>query len=315
MNIPEKSDQNNDSFPAWLKRPWGIENDISEVRKMLRHLGLNTVCQSAHCPNRGECWGKKTATFMILGTVCTRNCRFCAVSSGFPGKEISDDEPERVGQAVAILQVRHVVITSVTRDDLPDGGARHFARTLESIKRHAPATTREVLVPDFQGNSDALQQVLEERPSVFAHNIETVERLFPSVRSRGATYQRSLNILSQAASYGNGIVIKSGFMVGLGESARDVYDTLVNLRDAGCKIVTIGQYLRPTVKQVPVVDFIPPEQFQEYEQMAYELGFSFVVSGPFVRSSYRSGEAFRIASDNSEKKKELFRNEKRSLSF
>lgn len=256
---------------------------------MVSRLGLHTVCQSARCPNQGECWKRRTATFMILGNVCTRNCAFCSVKSGRP-EALDPDEPARVAEAVRELGIKHAVITSVTRDDLPDGGAAHFARTVEAVRAANPGTTVEVLVPDFLGDEAPVRTVLASVPEVFGHNIETVERLYDALRRRKITYRDALRVLETAAAHHSGSIVKSALMVGHGEEPAEVRATLRDLLAAGCEAVAIGQYLRPTPKQRRVTAFVPPEQFKEYEVLAYQLGFKFAIAGPFVRSSYRSEE-------------------------
>jgi len=245
------------------------------------------VCQSAHCPNQAECWGRRTATFMVLGNVCTRHCTYCAVNSGRP--EAADaDEPEKLAEAVRRLKLRHAVITSVTRDDLPDGGADHIARSIEAIKGISPETSIEVLVQDFDGDAEAIRRVLAAKPEVFSHNIETVRPIFGKMRDRRFTYEQSLEVLRIAAETPGRHVVKSAFMVGCGETVQDVRDTLGDLLAAGVHAVSIGQYLQPTPKHHAVQTFVTPEQFEAFEKTAYEMGFLFAVAGPFVRSSYRS---------------------------
>ena len=279
-------------FPPWLRRAWPSGETFDQVKSLLDGLELHTVCQSAQCPNQAECWGRGTATMMVLGNVCTRHCTYCAVNSGHP--DLPDaDEPQIIAEAVQRLQLKHMVITSVTRDDLPDGGAAHIADTIRAIKQVNPATTIEVLVQDFDGKESAIQTVIDARSEVFSHNIETVETIFPKLRDRRFTYRQSLQVLSLAASIANGTLIKSAFMLGCGETHEDVRATLVDLKEAGCNAVSIGQYLQPTPKHYDVVSFIAPEQFKSYEQLAFDLGFDYAVAGPFVRSSYRSEELLK----------------------
>ncbi len=255
-------------------------------------LKLHTVCQSAHCPNQAECWERRTATFMVLGNVCTRHCRYCAVNSGHP--EAPDpEEPAKVAESARRLGLKHAVLTSVTRDDLTDGGADHIARTIEAIKAVSPGTTVEALVPDFNAEADSIQRVIDARAEVFSHNIETVESLFPKLRDRRFTYAQSLEVLGMAKEMTRAGFIKSSFMVGCGETADDVRRTLEDLLAAGCDAVAIGQYLQPTARHHPVVDYVRPEQFEVYQAEAYALGFAFAVAGPFVRSSYRSEEVLQ----------------------
>ena len=250
-------------------------------------LELHTVCQSAHCPNQAECWARRTATFMVLGNVCTRDCRFCAVNSGLPAPP-DPEEPRRVAEAVRRLALRHVVITSVTRDDVPDGGAGHFARTIAAIRAVNHGTTIEALVPDFSVDYAAIAQVIEAGPEVFGHNIETVQRLHPVLRDRRYSYEGSIEVLRIAAALAPERFVKSAFMLGCGEKESEVRRTLEDLCAAGCTVVAMGQYLQPTPGHARVAAYVHPEQFAAYEAMAYEMGFAFAVAGPFVRSSYRS---------------------------
>lgn len=276
------------TLPSWIKRRFPPQEEWERVQRLLQTLALHTVCESAHCPNLGECFRRGTATFLILGNVCTRSCRFCAVGKGIP---LSPDpeEPERVAEAAKRLCLKHVVVTSVTRDDLPDGGAGHFAATILAIRKALPQATVEVLVPDFQGSEEALDTVLAARPEVLNHNVETVPRLYPLVRPQ-ADYARSLRLLERAKEKAPDILTKSGLMVGLGETRKEVEEVLRDLRKARCDIVTIGQYLRPSVHHLPVASYVPPEEFEYYREYALRLGFSGVASGPFVRSSYKAEE-------------------------
>ncbi|MEA3366134.1 MAG: lipoyl synthase [Candidatus Hydrogenedentes bacterium] len=278
-------------FPDWIKRQWASGHNAELTKSIVSELGLHTVCQSARCPNQGECWKRRIATFMILGNVCTRSCAFCSVKSGRP-EPVDPTEPKRVAEAIRRLGIKHAVVTSVTRDDLPDGGARHFAHTVNAIRQANPESTIEVLVPDFLGDETAIKTVLDSAPEVFSHNIETVERLYSTLRRGKITYREALGVLSTAATQETGSIIKSALMVGHGERPDEVRHTLLDLRGAGCEAVAIGQYLSPTSKQRRVAEFIRPEQFKEYEAMAYNLGFKFAIAGPFVRSSYRSDELF-----------------------
>lgn len=281
----------NQRFPEWIRRPWASGQDFSYTKELVEGLHLHTVCQSARCPNMAECWQRRTATLMVLGNSCTRNCRYCSVPSGKP-EEVEFDEPARVAEAVRKMGLRHAVITSVTRDDLADGGARHIADTVRAIRRSNPGTTIEVLVPDFLGDTAAVDAVLESRPDVFGHNIETVERLYSTIRGKRCSYRTALGVLRHAAESPLRTLVKSALMVGHGEKHEEVKQTLLDLLNAGCDAVCIGQYLRPTTKQREVVEYISPAQFAEYENLAYALGFGFAVAGPFVRSSYRSEELF-----------------------
>jgi len=274
-------------FPPWLKKRLPAPARIEPVVRVLDELGLNTVCSEAHCPNRGECYACGTATFMILGNVCTRGCTFCAVAGGTPLPP-DPDEPRRVAEAARRLGLRHVVITSVTRDDLPDGGSGHFAATIRAV-HEATGATVEVLTPDFRGRRADVDRVLDAAPEVFNHNVETVPRLYAEVRP-GADYGRSLRVLEWAARHPSGAVTKSGLMLGLGERQDEVLQVLRELRLARCRLLTLGQYLAPSPEHHPVVDFVSPERFEDYRARALELGFDAVASGPFVRSSYGAAE-------------------------
>ena len=274
-------------LPSWLKRPLPRGNADSFTEKLLGELRLETVCENARCPNRPECYAHKTATFMILGNVCTRPCGFCAVPRGKP-LEVSDDEPDRVAAAAAQLGLMHVVITSVTRDDLPDGGATHFYRTILAVRQRSGAVV-EVLTPDFRGNKAAIDRVLEARPDVFNHNLETVPRLYSRVR-RNADYRRSLDVLDYVKGRDSSVMTKSGIMLGLGETREEVLQVFADLRAIYCDMLTVGQYLQPSVGHLPVERFVPPEEFGELGNLARDLGFGRVASGPFVRSSYHAAE-------------------------
>jgi len=275
-------------FPSWLKTRFPASGDIAVTQEILHKLGLNTVCQSALCPNLGECFARKTATFMILGNICTRNCRFCAVEGGHP-ISVDPDEPSRVAEGVEKLGLRHAVITSVTRDDLPDGGAAHFVATIQAIRSRTPQVVVEVLTPDFEGNNTSIDLIVAAHPDIYNHNVETVPRLYPQVRPR-ANYTRSLTLLERVKVTDDTVFTKSGLMVGLGESFAEVRDVLKNLREIGCDIVTIGQYLRPSPAHLEVVEYVPPEVFEEYRAMAEGMGFLYVASTPFVRSSFNARE-------------------------
>ena len=282
--------------PAWLKvRAPGGPNYM-RLKALMRERNLHTVCEEARCPNIGECWEERTATFMILGDVCTRRCGFCAVAHGRPEWE-DWGEPDRVGRTVAEMDLRHVVVTSVNRDDLADGGAAIFARTIAAIRREAPACRVEVLIPDFQGSATALETVLQARPDVLNHNIETVPRLYGPVRP-GSRYARSLELFRRASGHPTGPVTKSGMMLGLGETADEVRATMADLRTAGVQLLTLGQYLRPSPAHLPVVRYVPPAEFEALEADGCALGFRHVEAGPLVRSSYhakRQVEAARAA--------------------
>lgn len=277
-------------LPPWLTRRVPKAEVLEEMKDMLEGLGLHTVCESAYCPNIGECFAKKTATFMILGDRCTRNCHFCAVASEKP-LPVDKDEPIRVARAVENLRLKHVVITSVTRDDLEDGGAFIFANTISEIKKINPPPTIEVLIPDFQGSIQALEKVIDAHPEIIAHNVETVPRLYPQVRPQ-ADYRRSLNIIKMVKDKQPDIYTKSGLMVGLGETKEEVLGLMDDLRGAGCDIITIGQYLRPSSKHLEVKEFVEPEVFEYYKNEALRKGFKHAASSPFVRSSYNSEEFF-----------------------
>jgi len=274
-------------IPHWLRRRGPKREDLLQVESLLGALKLHTVCQEARCPNLGDCFPRGTATFLILGDTCTRDCRFCAVKKGKP-LPLDQDEPERVAQAVRRLGLSHVVVTSVTRDDLRDGGASHFASTIRNIRALNPGAKVEVLVPDFGGRFNSLKKVLEEGADVFNHNVETVPRLYQLVRP-GASYYRSLELLKLAKEMG--APTKSGLMVGLGERREEVNSVMEEMREVGVDILTIGQYLRPSRRQLEVREYLPPEDFLAYEEEALRIGFHFVSSGPFVRSSYRAKEA------------------------
>jgi lipoic acid synthetase len=283
-------------MPAWLRRPIPPSGDSAEIRQILAELKLPTVCAEALCPNIHDCFARRAATFMILGDVCTRSCRFCAVERGRPSPP-RDDEPQALAEACARLGLRHVVITSVTRDDLPDGGASHFARVIRAVKARLPSSRIEVLTPDFRGSTTAVDTVLEARPEVFSHNLETVSRLQRCVRGR-ANYRDSLAILAHAASRarvanGHRWAVKSGLMLGLGESPAEVVATLRDLRSSGCDMLTVGQYLPPSVKHAPALRFADPSEFASIEKEALAMGFTAVSAGPFVRSSYMAEEAYR----------------------
>ncbi len=272
--------------PEWLKVKLGRNEDFAHVRRLIQRQKLHTVCESARCPNIGECWSRRTATFMILGNTCTRSCRFCNIETGKPS-EYDVQEPQRIAAAVKELRLRHAVITSVTRDDLSDGGAFIFAETVRLIHEQLPDCTIEVLIPDFQGDTDDLDTVLNAHPDILNHNLETVERLQKPLRVQ-ATYQRSLSVLSHARQ--RGFVTKSGIMVGVGETKDEIVQTLHDLRAIDCQILTIGQYLPPSKSHYPLDRFYSPQEFAELKAVALELGFKYVESGPLVRSSYHADE-------------------------
>ena len=277
-------------LPPWFKQRLTDPGVMSSMHGLLDGLNLHTICQSALCPNIGKCFTAGTATFLILGDVCTRRCTFCAVKKGLPGP-VDETEPEHLLEAVQKLGLSYVVITSVTRDDLPDGGASQFARTVSRLRENAADIMVEVLVPDFRGSEEAIRMVVESGPQVFNHNVETVPRLYPEVRT-GADYARSLELLYMVKELNPKIATKSGLMLGLGESQEEVVEVMRDLREANCDLLTIGQYLQPSAQHHPVSRFVPPEEFAEYEDIGREMGFAEVASSPLVRSSYRAAELF-----------------------
>ncbi len=278
--------------PDWLKvRAPGGES-YARLKQTLRGLDLFTVCEEARCPNVGECWGAGTATVMLLGHMCTRGCRFCAVTTGNPRGAVDPREPEHVGRAIASIGLKYVVLTMVDRDDLLDGGALHMARAVASLRQHQPELLVETLVGDFGGRHADLDVMVDGAPDVFAHNIEVTRRLTPTIRDRRCSYDLSLEVLRYAKARAPGRFVKSSIMVGIGETDDEVLETMSDLRAAGVDIVTLGQYLRPTPRHAPVQRYVEPERFAAYEKAGYELGFSFVASGPLVRSSYHAAEGF-----------------------
>lgn len=274
-------------FPAWLKKRVPGSEQTARIQDLLQDCRLATVCREAHCPNQGECFASGTATFMILGDVCSRNCRFCAVSSDEPPPP-DPDEPRRLAEAVERMGLDYAVVTSVTRDDLPDGGSGHFAETVRRIHELTDANV-EVLTPDFEGRGEDIRRVLDAGPRVFNHNVETVPRLYSEVRPE-ADYERSLRVLEVAAEHDDGPLVKSGLMVGMGENEEELIAVFADLLDAGCRMLTIGQYLRPSPGHHPVDEFVRPERFDALRDEALRMGFDAVASGPFVRSSYRAQE-------------------------
>ncbi|BCV23467.1 lipoyl synthase [Gelria sp. Kuro-4] len=284
MNLPEIK-----ARPPWLTLKAPAPGTLERLQELFQGLSLHTICEGAACPNAGECFAHRTATFLILGDTCTRGCRFCNVPGGSP---LPPDpaEPENLAQAVAALGLKHVVITSVTRDDLADGGAGHFAACIAAVHRCCPETSVEVLVPDFKGNRAAIETVLAAGVTVFGHNVETVPSLYRKVRP-GADYRRSVAVLTLAKEIAPGVFTKSGFMLGLGETGAEVRQVLSDLKAAGCDIVTIGQYLQPSPRHLPIVRYVPLEEFARWEKEACAAGFAFVAAGPLVRSSYRAAEA------------------------
>lgn len=272
--------------PEWLKIKFQDPKHINKVERLLKGLSLHTVCEEATCPNRMECFNKGTATFMILGSICTRNCRFCDVIKGKP-ETIDPLEPENLAKATKELKLRHVVITSVTRDDLTDGGADQFVKCIEKVREYNKGTSIEVLIPDLRGNEEALAKIVAAAPEIINHNVETVPSLYKNVRPM-ADYQQSLKVLTDVKKMNPKIFTKSGIMVGLGEKEEGVVRLFADLREVGCDFLTVGQYLQPSKKHHPVIEYIHPDIFKDYEKVAYELGFKHVASGPFVRSSYNA---------------------------
>lgn len=280
--------------PPWLKINLPGGGEFKVVKKKLRKYGLHTVCEEARCPNLGKCWGEGTTTFLILGNICTRYCKFCATQTGNPKGIIDYSEPQKVAQAVKELGLNYVVLTSVTRDDLEDQGAQIFRDTIGSIKNINPTIHVEALTPDFYANPVFIEKVINSGLDVFAHNVETVQRLTPLIRDRRFSYERSIETLKIAKKVRPDLITKSGFMVGLGETEEEVYNTMYDIREAGCDIITIGQYLQPTREHFPVKRFITPEEFDRYKEFGLKIGFKFVASGPLIRSSYRAGKIFSL---------------------
>lgn len=292
--LPENPEPEKGRFPSWLHRKLPSGSQLFQTGEIVKKYRLNTVCEEAKCPNRLHCYSHRTATFLALGEACTRNCGFCSIDFTKEPKPPEADEPFRIAASVQELGLKHVVITMVARDDLPDGGARHLAEIIREIRKQHPACGVEILTSDFQGNEEALDIVLEEKPDVFNHNIETVRSLTPRVRHR-ATYDRTLFVLNYAKASKKAGLIKSGLMVGLGETEEEVFQTLKDLKDAGCDIVTIGHYLQPDRRKLLVKAFITPEQFKRYEEEGYRLGIRQMYSGPFVRSSFNAHEVKILA--------------------
>jgi len=285
---PATLNQQRQRLPAWLRRPIPAGFGHHATADLITKLGLETVCESAKCPNRSECWSQQTATFMVLGDTCTRPCGFCSVKKGRT-EPVAADEPQRVAEAAARLGLKHVVITSVTRDDLPDGGAQHFHDCVLAVRQRTGATV-EVLTPDFIHCPEAVALVVDSAPDVFNHNTETVPRLYRTVRGRKSDYRWTLELLRQVRTLNPHIRTKSGLMLGLGETRDELLETLSDLLNAGCELLTLGQYLQPTPDHLPVARYVPPEEFEELGQLAKQLGFRHVASGPFVRSSYHARE-------------------------
>jgi lipoic acid synthetase len=282
-------------LPDWFKQKPPDPQLMLSMDRLLEGLGLHTICQSARCPNIGRCYSQRTATFLILGDVCTRNCNFCAVKKGAPAP-IDKSEPQRLLEAVARLNLSYVVVTSVTRDDLADGGAAHFAEVINLLHQRRNITV-EVLIPDFLGSSEALNLVISTRPEVLNHNVETVPRLYHQIRP-GAGYNRSVGLLEAAKRQDPGIVTKSGLMLGLGETREEIIEVMGDLREAGVDLLTIGQYLQPSSRHHPVVSFVPPEEFYKYEKLGSEMGFAGVASAPLVRSSFKAAELYSKVREN-----------------
>ena len=281
------------SKPKWLKQRLPVGADYEKTRRLVSSCNLHTVCQEARCPNQFECYAKGTATFMIMGESCTRNCGFCAVTHGGT-KQLDQDEPGRIARAVSEMKLEYVVLTSVTRDDLADGGSAHFGATIKEINTICPGVPVEVLIPDFQGDAESLKTVCACYPAVLNHNVETVARLYPVVRPQ-AVYQRSLDLLAAVKEIDASIKTKSGLMVGLGETEAELHQAIQDIRDVGCDLLTLGQYLQPTTNHLPVERFYPPDEFDRLKEVALEMGFSGVASGPHVRSSYRAGDLYALA--------------------
>lgn len=278
--------------PEWLRVRSPTGENPERIRTILRTHNLHTVCEEAHCPNVGECWGGGTATFMLMGDICTRGCRFCMVKSGNPHGELDIFEPVKIARAIADLGLRYIVITSVDRDDLPDGGAEHFACTIRAIKKHDPNVITEVLIPDFRADEDCICKIVDAKPEVIAHNIETTEPLTSKVRDPRATYRQSLQVLKTIKEQDPEVYSKSSIMLGLDETEGDLVKTMRDLREVGVNILTLGQYLSPSKGHIPVAEFVSLAQFQYYKEIAEEMGFLYVASGPLVRSSYRAAEFF-----------------------
>ena len=277
--------------PVWLRVRAPAGENYTKVKQSLRSLNLHTVCEEARCPNISECWGIGTATIMIMGDICSRGCRFCAINSSKPVL-LDAGEPERVAKAIKEWRLRYVVITSVCRDDLEDGGAEHIAKTIKAIKLLCPTIIVESLIPDFRGDDGSIKKIVKSKPEVISHNIETVPRLTPKVRDARASYEQSLLVLKKIKDINSLIYTKSSIMLGLGESEEEVIQTIKDLRSVGVSILTIGQYLQPTPKHLPLIEFIAPEKFNWFREIAERIGFVYVASGPLVRSSYRAGEFF-----------------------
>lgn len=279
--------------PQWLKIKLSVNDEFSNIKNTLKKHKLHTVCEEAHCPNISECWSGGTATFMLMGDTCTRGCKFCAVKTGNPMKKLDADEPKKIAQALAEIKLfDYVVLTSVNRDDLEDGGASHFAECIKEVKKAYPDIIVEVLIPDFNENIENLKKIVDANPEVIAHNIETVESLQRKIRDVRANYKQSLSVLENAKKLNPKIYTKSSIMLGLSETDEEIIQAMKDLREIGVDILTIGQYLRPTDWHIPINNFVAPEKFEYFKQKALEFGFLFCAAGPFVRSSYKAGEMF-----------------------
>jgi lipoic acid synthetase len=283
-------------FPDWIRSKLTRKKQANNLKSLLKSKNLHTVCEEAKCPNIGECFGEGTATFLIMGNICTRNCGFCSVRKGIP-VPVDRDEPVRIARQIKKMKLKHAVLTSPSRDDIDDGGASFFADTAREIKKINPSTTVEILIPDFKGDINSLKKVLNSDIDILNHNVETVRRLYPRVRPE-ADYDRTLRILKKASDNSPGLPVKSGFMVGLGEKKEEVVELLKDLRATGCRILTVGQYLRPTLKHLPVDRYVHPDEFKKIENQAYDIGFDYVVSGPLVRSSYKAEEVLSALRSN-----------------
>lgn len=277
--------------PEWLRIRLPSGKNYVNIRQTIASLGLHTVCEEARCPNIGECWGGGTATIMIMGDICTRGCRFCSVTSGRP-LFLDSEEPDKVAKAIKKWGLRYVVITSVCRDDLPDGGANHIAKTIKSVKVQCPETIVEPLIPDLLGNRYSIEKIIDAGPEVISHNIETIARLSPFIRDPRATYQQSLSVLQMIKDIDCKIYTKSSMMLGLGETEEEVIQVAKDLRSVGVDVLSMGQYLQPTSRHLPVKEYVSPEKFDSYRKRIEKMGFAYVVAGPFVRSSYKAGELF-----------------------
>ena len=279
--------------PQWLKIKLSVNDNFLNIKQTLKQNNLHTVCEEAHCPNISECWNTGTATFMLMGDTCTRGCKFCAVKTGNPMQKLDEEEPKKLAQALAEIKLfDYVVLTSVNRDDLQDGGASHFADCIKEIKKAYPEIIVEVLIPDFKGHAESLKKIVDAKPEVIAHNIETVERLQRKVRDARANYRQSLLVLENVKKMNPKIYTKSSIMLGLGEADEEILQSMKDLREINVDIITFGQYLRPTDWHIPISSFVPPEKFEFFKEKAIEFGFLFCASGPFVRSSYKAGELF-----------------------